>query len=130
GTVRLEARHRAGMLQVAVADDGGGVDLEKLRTKIVERGLSSPDLLRYMSAAELLDFLFLPGFSTAAAVTEFSGRGVGLDVVQDMVRKVGGTVHITTRPGRGTTFHLQLPITLSVLRAVIVDIGGEPYALP
>jgi two-component system sensor histidine kinase and response regulator WspE len=130
GVLRLEARHRAGMLVITVADDGGGVDLDRLRRKIVDRGLSTAEMVRAMTEPELLEFLFLPGFSTAAAVTEFSGRGVGLDVVRDMVHKVGGTVHVSTRPGRGTTFQLQLPITLSVLRAVIVDIGGEPYAFP
>jgi two-component system sensor histidine kinase and response regulator WspE len=130
GALRLEARHRAGMLVLTVTDDGAGIDLSKLRRKIVERKLAAAQMAETMHEAELLEFLFLPGFSTAAAVTEFSGRGVGLDVVQDMVRKVGGSVHITTRPGAGTTFHLQLPITLSVLRAVVVTIGGEPYAFP
>jgi two-component system sensor histidine kinase and response regulator WspE len=130
GTLRIEARHRAGMLVINVVDDGAGIDLGRLRRKVVERQLANAAMVETMSEAELLEFLFLPGFSTAASVTEFSGRGVGLDVVQDMVRKVGGTVHITTRPGHGTTFHLQLPITLSVLRAVVVTIGGEPYAFP
>jgi two-component system sensor histidine kinase and response regulator WspE len=83
-----------------------------------------------MSEPELLEFLFLPGFSTASALTEYSGRGVGLDVVQTMVRKVGGSVRITTQLGKGTCFHLQVPITLSVLRAVLVDIAGEAYAFP
>lgn len=130
GVVRVEARHRAGMLSVTIADDGRGVDLEKLRRKVVERGLSSAELVKQMSEAELLEFLFLPGFSTAGAVTEYSGRGVGLDVVQDTVRKVGGSVRITSKFGEGTTFHLQLPITLSVIRAVVVEVGGEPYAFP
>jgi two-component system sensor histidine kinase and response regulator WspE len=130
GTVRVEARHRAGMLLVTVADDGRGVDLDRLRKKVVERGLSTPQLVAQMTQAELLEFLFLPGFSTATGVTEISGRGVGLDVVLDSVRKVGGSVRITTQLGAGTTFHLQLPITLSVIRAVVVDVGGEPYAFP
>jgi len=130
GTVRVEARHRAGMLSVAVADDGRGVNLARLRAKVVERGLSTPALVGQMSEAEVLEFLFLPGFSTAAGVTEFSGRGVGLDVVQDAVRRVGGSVRVTTAAGRGTTFALQLPITLSVIRAVVVEVGGEPYAFP
>jgi two-component system sensor histidine kinase and response regulator WspE len=130
GTVRVEARHRAGMLLVTVADDGRGVNLDRLRTKVVERRLSSPDLVRQMTEAELLEFLFLPGFSTAAGVSEISGRGVGLDVVLDTVRKVGGNVRITTAVGRGTTFHLQMPITLSVIRAVVVEVAGEPYAFP
>jgi two-component system sensor histidine kinase and response regulator WspE len=130
GVVRLEARHRAGMLVLTVEDDGRGIDLEKLRKKILDRGLSRADLLASMCETELLSFLFLPGFSTAAEVTEVSGRGVGLDVVQEMVRKVGGSVHITTQVGKGTAFHLQLPLTLSVLRAVVVDIAGETYAFP
>jgi len=130
GTIRLEARHRAGMLQVMISDDGGGVDLEKLRQKVMDRGLSSAEVVRKMLEAELLEFLFLPGFSTAKVVTEFSGRGVGLDVVQDTIRKVGGSVRVTFQPGRGTVFHLQLPLTLSVIRAVVVNVSGEPYAFP
>jgi two-component system sensor histidine kinase and response regulator WspE len=130
GTIRLEARHRAGMLLVTVAEDGTGVDLGTLRRKIVDRGLNSAEMVSRMSEAELLEFLFLPGFTTAPGVTEFSGRGIGLDVVQDTIRKVGGGVRITTQRGRGTTFHLQLPLTLSVIRAVVVDVAGEPYAFP
>jgi two-component system sensor histidine kinase and response regulator WspE len=130
GTVRLEARHRAGMLSVTVSDDGRGVDLDRLRKKVVDRGLNTAEVVRQMTEAELLEFLFLPGFSTAGSVTEYSGRGVGLDVVQDTVRRVGGSVRVSTRPGHGTTFHLQLPITLSVIRAVVVEIAGEPYAFP
>jgi two-component system sensor histidine kinase and response regulator WspE len=130
GVVRLEARHQAGALVVTVSDDGGGIDVERLRVKVVEKGLAAADMARSLGEAELLEFLFLPGFSTAAAVTEVSGRGVGLDVVQDTVRQVGGSVQVSTRPGQGTTFRLRLPVTLSVLRAVLVDIGGEPYACP
>lgn len=130
GTIRLEARHRAGMLQVTITDDGGGVSLDKLRKKIVHRGLNAAEVVRQMTEAELLEFLFLPGFSTATTVTEFSGRGVGLDVVQDTIRRVGGSVRISSQVGRGTTFHLQLPLTLSVIRAVVVNAAGEPYAFP
>jgi two-component system, chemotaxis family, sensor histidine kinase and response regulator WspE len=130
GVIRIEARHRAGMLAITVSDDGAGIDLERLRRKVVERGHATADMAARMSEAELLEFLFLPGFSTAGRVTEVSGRGVGLDVVQDMARRVGGSVQVTTRPGRGTTFSLLLPITLSVVRAVLVDIAGEPYAFP
>ncbi|MFO0797431.1 MAG: hybrid sensor histidine kinase/response regulator [Gemmataceae bacterium] len=130
GTIRVEARHRAGMLLVTVADDGRGVNLDRLRAKVVERRHATAELVRQMTEAELLEFLFLPGFSTATNVTDVSGRGVGLDVVLDSVRKVGGSVRITTKAGAGTTFHLQLPITLSVIRAVVVEVGGEPYAFP
>ena len=130
GTIRLEARHSAGMLQIAVADDGRGVDVGGLRTKVVERGLATEVMAARLSEAELLEFLFLPGFSTKEAVTEISGRGVGLDVVQDMVRTVGGMVRVASKLGRGTRFTLQLPITMSVVRALLVRIAGEPYAFP
>jgi two-component system sensor histidine kinase and response regulator WspE len=130
GVIRLDVRHRAGMLAITVSDDGAGIDVERLRRKIIERGLSKEEMVATMTEAELLEFLFLPGFSTAPALTEYSGRGVGLDVVQNMIRKTGGSVRIATRPGLGTSFHLQLPITLSVIRAVLVDIAGEPYAFP
>ena len=130
GTIRLEARHRAGMLQIVLSDDGRGIDLERLRAKVVERGLTTAAMAARLSEAELLDFLFLPGFSTKEQVTEVSGRGVGLDVVQSMVHAVRGSVRVTSRPGKGTRFILQLPITVSVIRALLVEIAGEPYAFP
>jgi two-component system sensor histidine kinase and response regulator WspE len=130
GMIRLEAHHRAGMLQIAVADDGRGIDPSRLRAKVVARGLASSTMADQLSEAELLEFLFLPGFSTRDNVTETSGRGVGLDVVQSMVHSVGGGVRITSHFGRGTRFVLQLPITRSVIRALLVEIAGEPYALP
>ena len=130
GTIRLIARHWAGMLYITVADDGKGIDLERLRDKIVKRKLVNGDMVKNLSEAELMEFMFLPGFSTASTITEISGRGVGLDVVQNMVREVQGVVRADSKPGQGTSFHLQLPITLSVIRALLVDIGGEHYAFP
>lgn len=130
GRIRLSAAHSAGLLSITVADDGRGIDLQRLRAKVVERGHARADVADRLSAAELLDFLFLPGFSTATQVTEISGRGVGLDVVHTMVRSVGGRMHVDTQLGTGTTFQILLPVTLSVLRAVLVDIAGEPYAFP
>jgi two-component system sensor histidine kinase and response regulator WspE len=128
--IRLDVHHRAGMLAIAVSDDGAGIERRKLEHKVVQRGLTTREVAAAMGEGELLEFLFLPGFSTATEVTEYSGRGVGLDVVQTTIRRIGGSVRITSRLGQGTTFHLQLPITLSVLRAVLVQIGGEPYAFP
>ena len=128
--IALEARHRSGMLSIAVRDDGAGIDLERVRRKVRERALAPANLVGRLNERELLEFLFLPGFTTAGEVTELSGRGVGLDVVHDTLRRIGGTVTITTVAGQGTTFHLLLPLTLSVVRAVLVDIGGEPYAFP
>ncbi len=130
GVLRLEVRHTAGMLALTVRDDGAGIDLDRLRRKVVERGLTTAEMAGGLTEAELLEFLFLPGFSTAQRLTEYSGRGVGLDVVQDTMRKVGGSVRVRSRPGEGTSFHLRLPVTLSVLRAVLVEIAGEPYAFP
>jgi two-component system, chemotaxis family, sensor histidine kinase and response regulator WspE len=130
GAIRLEALHRCGMLSITISDDGGGIDIERLRSKVVDRGHATPAMASRMTDAELLEFLFLPGFSTASKVTEISGRGVGLDVVQDIVRKVGGTVQIKSSLHVGTTFHLLLPLTLSVVRAVLVEVGGDPYAFP
>ena len=130
GTIRLEARHRAGMLQITLTDDGRGIDVEHLRAKAVTRGLVARQVADQLTELELLEFLFLPGFSTKDQVTEISGRGVGLDVVQSMVKSVGGSVRVATLAGRQTSFTLQLPITMSVIRALLVQIGGEPYAFP
>jgi two-component system sensor histidine kinase and response regulator WspE len=130
GNLVVEARHSSGLLNIRVADDGKGIDVEKLRQKVLEKGHISPEMAGSLTGKELLDFLFLPGFSTASKVTEVSGRGVGLDVVMSMVEEVGGSVVVETKPGMGTMFNLLLPLTLSVLRALLVDIGGEPYAVP
>jgi two-component system, chemotaxis family, sensor histidine kinase and response regulator WspE len=130
GQIVLAARHLAGMLTVQVRDDGRGIDLEGLRRTIVERKLIDVSMAAELSAPELLEFLFLPGFSTASRVTEISGRGVGLDVVRTMVQKVSGTVRADSDPGHGTTFTLHLPVTLSVIRAALAEIGGELYAFP
>lgn len=130
GTLTLEARHTSGMLHVRLSDDGKGIDIEKLRKKVVEGGHTSREIAENLSDGELFDFLFLPGFSTANAVTEVSGRGVGLDVVMSMVQEVGGSVRVDSKYGQGTSFYLQLPLTLSVLRTLLVDIGGESYAVP
>jgi two-component system sensor histidine kinase and response regulator WspE len=130
GVITLEARHSAGTLIISVKDDGKGIDPDKLRKKIVEKGYAPSDLAANLSNAELMDFLFLPGFSTAEAVTEISGRGVGLDVVFSMVHEVSGTLRAESIPGQGSTFYLQLPLTLSVIRTLLVDIAGEPYAIP
>jgi two-component system sensor histidine kinase and response regulator WspE len=128
GLVRLEAHHVAGNLQIQIVDDGRGIDVERLRRTVIERKLAPADTAGQLSEAELLDFLFLPGFTMKDGVTEISGRGVGLDVVHDMVKQVGGIVRVSSVPGQGTRFLLQLPLTLSVIRALLVDIAGEPYA--
>ena len=130
GLIRLEARHNAGLLQIIVADDGAGIDIETLRQATLARGLTTAETVWDLSEEELLEFLFLPGFSMKGTVSDISGRGVGLDAVQAMVRQVRGEVTVVSEAGLGTRFQLQLPLTLSVIRALLVEIDGEPYALP
>lgn len=130
GVVTLEARHSGGMLQIIIADDGGGIDLDVLRAAIIQRNLGSHETVAQMSEPELLEFLMLPNFSTRETVTEISGRGVGLDAVANIVKQVRGSIQIITSRGRGTRFQLQLPLTQSVVRSLLVLIGGEPYAFP
>ena len=130
GKLTLTARHVAGALEIVVQDDGGGIDAEHIRQRIVANGYTPADMAAKMSENEVLEFLFLPGFSTAKRVTEISGRGVGLDVVQSMARQVGGNVRIESKLGQGTRFALQLPLTLSVLRTLMFEVKGQPYALP
>ncbi|MGN6578848.1 MAG: hybrid sensor histidine kinase/response regulator [Bordetella sp.] len=129
-TVTVEARHSAGKLLISVDDDGAGIDLEALRATIARRGLTDADTARRLSDHELLDFLLLPGFSMRERVTDMSGRGVGLDAVREMASAVGGTVRVFTELGKGTRFVLQLPLTLSVIRSLLADVGGEIYAFP
>jgi len=130
GTLRLEARHSAGRLHVTLSDDGRGVDLDRLRERVVARKLLNADAAQALTEAELLEFLFLPAFTLKDTVSDISGRGVGLDAVREMVTQVRGTVRVTTTRGAGTQFRLQLPVTLSVMRALLVELAGEPYAFP
>ncbi|MFM0402411.1 hybrid sensor histidine kinase/response regulator [Paraburkholderia aspalathi] len=130
GTLTLDARHTAGALLISVSDDGAGIDLDALRTSIVRKKLASAETAARLSETELLEFLLLPGFSLRDQVTEVSGRGVGLDAVHDVVKRVRGTVRITHEPGIGTRVQLQLPLTLSVIRSLLVEVAGEPYAVP
>jgi two-component system sensor histidine kinase and response regulator WspE len=130
GVLQIVAQHRAGMLLITVADDGRGIALEAIRLAVVEKKLATPELVREMSEAELLEFLFLPAFTLKGAVSEISGRGIGLDVVQTMVKEVGGSVRVSSQSGQGTRFHLELPLALSVIRTLLAEIGGEPYAFP
>jgi len=130
GTVVLEARHRAGMLAITLTDDGAGIDPAALRAAAIARGLVAAPAATGLSGPELLDLLFHPGFSTRSSVTDISGRGVGLDAVQTFAKTCGGSVRVTSVPGRQTTFTLQLPITMSVMRGLIVAIAGAAYAFP
>ena len=130
GTLELHATHSAGMLLITLTDDGCGIDLEAVRAAVVRKKLATLEMTQKMSDSELLEFLFLPGFTLKESVSEISGRGVGLDVVQAMTKEVGGRVRISSPSGGGTRFQLELPLTLSVIRTLLVEIAGEPYALP
>ncbi|XHR27422.1 MAG: hybrid sensor histidine kinase/response regulator [Chthoniobacteraceae bacterium] len=129
GRIRLQAHHVAGLLSISIEDDGAGIAMEEVRRQVVARKHTTADVAASMSEEELLDFLFLPGFSLRDEVTDISGRGVGLDVVQNMVKEVGGSIRLHNSEGGGTRFQLQLPLTLSVMRFLLVEIAGEPYAI-
>ncbi|MEI6029612.1 MAG: hybrid sensor histidine kinase/response regulator [Synechococcaceae cyanobacterium ELA739] len=130
GTIRIEALHRGGMLSITISDDGMGVRFDEVRDKLAAQGLFSAEEVEALTEAELCEHLYQPGFSTSPKVTEVSGRGVGLDVVSSMANEVGGTVRFSSVMGEGTNIHFQLPLTLSVVRTLLVEIAGEPYAFP
>ena len=130
GLIKLSARHAAGMLLIELSDDGAGISLDRLRVEVVQRKLTNAETAARLSEAELLEFLFLSGFSTRGEVTEISGRGVGLDVVQTMVRQLRGAVRIHQASGQGTRFVLEMPLSLSVVRSLLVEVQGEIYAFP
>ena len=130
GTIVLEAKHRAGMLSIEISDDGKGVDLEKIRTRVIDRKMASAPMAAAMSGAELLEFLFLPAFSLKENTTEISGRGVGLDIVHETIRSQNGTVRIESELGVGFRTFITLPLTQSIVRALVVDVKGEAYAVP
>ena len=130
GLIRLRISHQAGLLVLELSDDGAGVDLERLRRTIVERQLSTELTVAQLSEEELLSFLFLPGFSLRDTVTEVSGRGVGLDAVQHMVRLLRGAIVLEHTPQHGSRFHLEVPLTLSVVRSLVVEVADEAYAFP
>ena len=130
GTIRMEARHRAGMLSIEISDDGRGVDLEKIRQSVIERKMASPAMAAALSPGELLEFLFLPAFSLKATANQLSGRGVGLDIVHETIRQQNGTVRLESEPGRGFRALITLPLTQSIVRALVIDIQGEAYAIP
>ncbi|MGG5811158.1 chemotaxis protein CheA, partial [Falsiroseomonas sp. CW058] len=128
--LRVSAARRTGQVRVRVSDDGRGIDRARVLSRAVSRGLVTAEQAARLGEEEVHALLFRPGFSTAEAVTETSGRGVGLDVVQDAVRRAGGTVEIASRPGQGTSFTLRLPLTAAVQPVLLVELAGRAYALP
>jgi two-component system, chemotaxis family, sensor kinase CheA len=130
GCVRLKAFHQSGSVVIEVTDDGAGIPMARVLAKAVERNLVTPEQAAGMSEREALQLIFLPGFSTAAAVTTVSGRGVGMDVVRANVEKVGGSVEVESRRGQGTTLRLRVPLTLAIIPSLVVRSGGQSFALP
>ncbi len=130
GTIALEATQARGAVRVELRDDGRGVDRARVIERARARGLLAASMAEKLRDEDILDLLFLPGFSTAREVTDVSGRGVGLDVVRRVLDELGGTVRITSTEGRGTSFVLEAPLTRSVLRCLLVRISDEVYALP
>lgn len=132
GLLVLRARHEAGHVSIEIVDDGGGIDVERVRAKAIA-GERDPDRiaeLRTMSNRDVVDLIFSPGLSTATEVTNVSGRGVGMDVVRTHVDRIGGTIEVTTAAGVGTTFKIRLPLTLAIIPALVVNAGGQRYAIP
>ena len=130
GVIRVRAVHQGGHVSIEISDDGAGIPLDRVRDKAVAKGLLSAERAAQLSDAELTNLIFLPGLSTASAVTSVSGRGVGMDVVKTNVERLGGTVEVETKLGFGTLFRLKLPLTLAIIPAIIVEAGGQRYAIP
>jgi len=130
GTLRLAAYHQGNQVVIEVSDDGAGIDAEKVRKRALSQGLLSAERAERMTESETLDLILQPGFSTAEEITELSGRGVGLDIVQSVLGRLKGTVQIETSPGRGTTFRLRLPLTLAIIRALLFRVDQRLYGLP
>ncbi len=130
GTIWLEARQEGDQIIISVADDGAGIDPARIAKKAMEKGLVTADRLRTMTTREILDFVFLPGFSTAEKISDLSGRGVGMDVVRSNLTKLNGTIELESKLGAGTTVFLRLPLTLAILPVLLVEVGNEIYALP
>jgi two-component system chemotaxis sensor kinase CheA len=130
GVVRLNAYHQGNQVIVEVSDDGRGVDAQKIRAKAVQLGMTTAADAARLSEAEAVQFIFKPGFSTAEQVTEVSGRGVGMDVVQSVLQRLKATISVETRPGQGATFRLKLPLTLAIIKALLFWVEQRLYAVP
>jgi two-component system chemotaxis sensor kinase CheA len=130
GVLTLRAYHEAGQVHLEITEDGAGIDPQKIAAKAIERGLVSQTQLATMSQREIISMIFLPGFSTAAAVTNVSGRGVGMDVVKTRIEAIGGSVDVTSTVGKGSTFRLTIPLTLAIIPALTIGCAGRRYAVP
>ena len=130
GRLSLRAYHEGGHVNIEIADDGSGIDVDRVRDKARAKGLLRGGEEGRMSERELMGLIFSPGFSTAATITDISGRGVGLDVVKTNIERIGGTVDVSSERGSGTTFRVKIPLTLAIIPALIITSGGDRYAIP
>ena len=130
GTIRLTACHEGGHIVIEVADDGRGLDIGKIKIKAVASGLATQAQIEAMSEAQILKFMFAPGFSTAAKVTSISGRGVGLDVVRTNIDQIGGSIDVKSIRGEGSSFTIKIPLTLAIISSLIIEAAGERFAIP
>ena len=130
GVVSVRAYHEGGQVTIEVFDDGGGIELEAVRAKAVELASMTPEQAARMSERDVVDLLFVPGFSTADHVTTVSGRGVGMDVVRTNIERIGGSIDVSTRSGAGTTFKIRIPLTLAIIPVLIATAADERFAIP
>jgi len=130
GTIRLSAYHEGGHIIIEISDDGRGLNTARIRQKAVENGLATEAEIEKMTEAQIHKFIFAAGFSTAAAVTSVSGRGVGMDVVRNNIDQIGGTIDVKSVPGEGSSFTIKIPLTLAIVSALIVEAGGDRFAIP
>lgn len=130
GTIRLSARHEENYILIEIEDDGKGMDPAQLREVAVRKGVLTRDAAERLTDREALSLIFAPGFSTAKEVTEVSGRGVGMDIVRNNIQRVGGIVDVESTPGKGSRFSIRLPLTLAIIRALLVRVAGQVYAIP
>ena len=130
GVVSLAARQKGNHVLIEIGDDGSGIDEEGVRVSAVEKGLTTAQAARELTRRDLLNFIFMPGFSTAPRVSELSGRGVGLDVVKTNIANLSGIIDVRSTQGEGTTIGITLPVTLAIIRALVVSVAGRTYALP
>ena len=130
GHIRLNAYHDGGHVILEVSDDGAGIDVERVRQKAIDRGLVKADAAVAMNDAQVLRFIFEPGFSTAQQITSVSGRGVGMDVVRSNIERIGGMVELHSRPGQGTTIRIKIPLTLAIISALLVASASHLFAIP
>ena len=130
GTIKLAAFHEGGYIVIRIADNGRGLNTARIREKIVEKALATRGEIEGMTDQQVHRFIFAPGFSTAAAVTNLSGRGVGMDVVRTNIEQIGGQIDLNSIPGQGTTFTIKIPLTLAIVSALIVGAGGQKFAVP